>query len=133
MRSQPEAPSEGAEQLRELRAQVERLMAELDEMRAYAGHLEALAHEDPLTGVLNRRGSLRDLTRAVAFGARYDAQAALLLLDLDRLKPVNDRFGHPMGDRALKHVADLLRRNVRTSDSVGRLGGDEFVLIIWQV
>ena len=54
-------------------------------------------------------------------------------MDLDRLKPVNDRYGHPIGDRALRHVAGILRRNVRASDSLGRLGGDEFVLIIWQV
>jgi diguanylate cyclase (GGDEF)-like protein len=102
-------------------------------MQAYAARLEALAHEDALTGVLNRRGFMRDLTRAVAFGSRYGVRAALLLVDLDRFKPVNDRYGHPIGDRALKHVADLLRRYVRSSDSVGRLGGDEFVLVIWQV
>ena len=121
------------DEIRELRARVDGLAAELDETRAYAVRLEAMAHEDSLTSLLNRRGFLRDLTRAVAFGSRYDAQAALLLVDLDQFKPVNDRFGHPMGDRALRHVADILRRNVRASDSVGRLGGDEFALIIWQV
>jgi diguanylate cyclase (GGDEF)-like protein len=121
------------DEMRELRARAERLAAELDETRAYAARLEALAHEDSLTGLLNRRGFMRDLTRAVAFGSRYDAKAALLLVDLDQFKPVNDRFGHPIGDRALRHVADILRRNVRASDSVGRLGGDEFALIIWQV
>jgi diguanylate cyclase (GGDEF)-like protein len=121
------------DEMRDLRARVDRLAAELDETRAYAARLEALAHEDSLTGLLNRRGFLRDLTRAVAFGSRYDAEAALLLVDLDQFKPVNDRFGHPMGDRALRHVADILRRNVRASDSVGRLGGDEFALVIWQV
>ena len=76
---------------------------------------------------------MRDLTRAVAFAARYRAPAALLLVDLDQFKPVNDRYGHPTGDNALRHIANLLRRHVRASDSVGRLGGDEFVLIIWQV
>ena len=131
-RFQPSAEDTDTE-LRELRSQVERLAAELDEARTYAARLEALAHEDQLTGLLNRRGFLRDLTRAVAFGSRYGAPAALLLADLDRFKPVNDQYGHPVGDQALKHVADILRRNVRTSDSVGRLGGDEFVLIIWQV
>lgn len=129
---QPPADDTGAE-LRELRSRVERLAAELDEARTHAARLEALAHEDQLTGLLNRRGFLRDLTRAVAYGARYGAPAALLLADLDRFKPVNDQYGHPAGDQALRHVADILRRNVRTSDSVGRLGGDEFVLIIWQV
>jgi diguanylate cyclase (GGDEF)-like protein len=112
---------------------VERLQAKLDETRAYAARLEALAHEDALTGLLNRRGFLRDLTRAVAFTSRYNAPAALLVIDLDRFKPVNDQYGHPIGDRALQHVAEILRRNVRASDSAGRLGGDEFALVIWQV
>jgi diguanylate cyclase (GGDEF)-like protein len=132
--SHPGPPAQDLDdEVRELRARVDCLAAELDEARAYAARLEAMAHEDSLTGLLNRRGFVRDLTRAVAFGSRYDAEAALLLVDLDQFKPVNDRFGHPIGDRALRHVADILRRNVRASDSVGRLGGDEFALIIWQV
>jgi diguanylate cyclase (GGDEF)-like protein len=127
-------PSEDASaELRDLRSRIERLSVALEDARAYAARLEALAHEDALTGVLNRRGFLRDLTRAIAYSARYDAPAALLFVDLDAFKPVNDRYGHGIGDRALKHVADLLRANVRLSDSVGRLGGDEFALIIWQV
>jgi diguanylate cyclase (GGDEF)-like protein len=129
----PPPAADMTDELRELRSRVERLTAELEDARAHAVRLEALAHEDPLTGLLNRRGFLRDLTRAVAFAARYQAPAALLLIDLDQFKPVNDRYGHPIGDHALRHVADILRRNVRASDSVGRLGGDEFVLIIWQV
>lgn len=126
-------PEDGIAELRELRSRVGRLTAELEEARAYAARLETLAHEDALTGLLNRRGFLRDLTRAVAFRARYGAPAALVLVDLDKFKPVNDEYGHPAGDHALKHVAEILRRNVRSSDSVGRWGGDEFVLIIWQV
>jgi diguanylate cyclase (GGDEF)-like protein len=120
-------------ELYELRRRVEQLSAALDEARARAAQLEALAHEDALTGVLNRRGFLRDLTRGLAFASRYNAPAALLLADLDAFKPVNDRFGHLTGDKALRHVADLLRNNIRASDSVGRLGGDEFAFIIWQV
>ena len=127
-------PPPGQEpELYELRRRVEELSAALDEARARAAQLEALAHEDALTGVLNRRGFLRDLTRALAFASRYNAPAALLLADLDAFKPVNDRFGHLTGDKALGHVADLLRNNIRASDSVGRLGGDEFAFIIWQV
>jgi diguanylate cyclase (GGDEF)-like protein len=125
-------PSEEAE-LEDLRGRVERLSAALDAARAEAAQLEALAHEDALTGILNRRGFLRDLTRALAYGSRYNAPAALLICDLDAFKLVNDRYGHPVGDRALRHAADLLRAHIRTSDSVGRLGGDEFALVIWQV
>ena len=126
-------PAEDVEtELRDLRARVSRLTGELAEARAHAAKLEAQAHEDPLTGLLNRRGFLRDLARAIAFGGRYAAPAALLLVDLDRFKPVNDAYGHPTGDHALKHVGVVLRRMVRGSDSVGRLGGDEFGLVIWQ-
>ena len=125
-------PSEEAE-LQDLRDRVERLSAALDAARAQAAQLEALAHEDALTGILNRRGFLRDLTRALAYGSRYNAPAGLLICDLDAFKLINDRYGHPVGDRALRHAADLLRAHIRTSDSVGRLGGDEFALVIWQV
>jgi diguanylate cyclase (GGDEF)-like protein len=116
-----------------LRGEVERLAAELEDMRVHASALESLAHEDALTGLLNRRGFLRDLARAIAYRTRYGTPAALLLCDLDGLKPINDTLGHEAGDRSLAHFADLLRRNVRASDSLGRLGGDEFALIIWQV
>jgi diguanylate cyclase (GGDEF)-like protein len=111
---------------------VERLEAELETAQAKAARLEALAYGDDLTRLLNRRGFLRDLQRAIAFGSRYQAPAALLLVDLDAFKPVNDQYGHITGDRALRHVAGILRCNVRSSDSVARLGGDEFALLIWQ-
>jgi diguanylate cyclase (GGDEF)-like protein len=116
-----------------LRTEVERLAAELVDMRAHASLLESLAQEDPLTGLLNRRGFFRDLARATAYRARYGTPVGLLLADLDAFKPINDQHGHEMGDRALVHLATLLRNNVRASDSVGRLGGDEFGIILWQV
>jgi diguanylate cyclase (GGDEF)-like protein len=130
---EPRSPPGQEAELEDLRGRVERLSAALDEARTHAAQLEALAHEDALTGILNRRGFLRDLTRALAYGSRYNAPAALLICDLDAFKLVNDRYGHLVGDRALRRAADLLRSHVRTSDSVGRLGGDEFALIIWQV
>lgn len=116
-----------------LRAELERLRAELAEVRARAAALEAFAHEDPLTGSLNRRGFERDLARAIAYRARYGTPVALILIDLDRLKPINDRHGHTAGDRALAHVATLLRNNIRASDTSARIGGDEFALLIWQI
>jgi len=121
------------EELGALRTEVERLASELAEVRAYASNLEELAHEDVLTGVHNRRGFVRDLSRAIAYRARYGTPAAVMLLDLDGFKPVNDTHGHEVGDRLLAHFAGVLRANVRASDSIGRLGGDEFALIIWQV
>ena len=108
-----------------------RLAAELAAARAHASRLESLAQEDPLTGLLNRRGFLRDLARAAAYRTRHGASIAVLVADLDAFKPVNDTYGHEVGDRALAHVATLLRDNLRASDSVARLGGDEFAMILW--
>jgi diguanylate cyclase (GGDEF)-like protein len=116
-----------------LRSEVERLAAELTEMRAHASLLESLAQEDPLTHLLNRRGFFRELSRAIAFHKRYGTSIALLLADLDHFKLLNDGHGHEAGDRALAHLATVLRQNVRASDSLGRLGGDEFGMILWQV
>src|SRR5215203_2682540 len=121
------------EEVSELRTELERLAGELEEMRSHAATLESLALEDPLTGLLNRRGFMRDLSRAIAYRARYDTPIALLMSDLDRFKPTNDTHGHEVGDRALEHLSALLRSNIRSSDCLGRLGGDEFALILWQV
>jgi diguanylate cyclase (GGDEF)-like protein len=126
-------PQDVRAELDALRSEVERLAAELTDMRAHASLLESLAQEDPLTGLLNRRGFFRDLARAVAYRARYGTTIALLLVDLDDFKPINDQYGHEAGDGALVHVSTLIRNNVRASDSVGRLGGDEFAAILWQV
>lgn len=131
--SPPRDPQSSQSEIGELRSEVERLAAELESLRAHAASLEALAHEDQLTGLLNRRGFTRDLARAAAYRGRYGTGVALLLVDLDHFKPINDRHGHEAGDRALQHVAGHLRRNVRASDSVGRLGGDEFAVILWNV
>lgn len=91
---------------------------------------EALRHlstTDALTGLLNRRGFESVLARAVT-RARLDGHVgALMYVDLDNFKQVNDRFGHAQGDAALVATADILRENLRTRDPIGRLGGDEFV------
>lgn len=132
-RAAPPASDPLRHEIGELRSQVGRLTAEIEAVRAHVATLEALALEDPLTGLLNRRGLLRELARAVAYKARYGAEVAVMMADLDDLKPINDKFGHEVGDRALAHVGDVLRNAVRASDTVGRIGGDEFMLILWQV
>jgi diguanylate cyclase (GGDEF)-like protein len=116
-----------------LAAEVERLAAQLAQSRAKVGDLEAKIETDPLTELLNRRGFERELKRSLAYLKRYGASAALLFIDLDRFKPVNDRHGHAAGDAVLKAVAATLTRNVRASDVVARLGGDEFVVLLWNV
>jgi diguanylate cyclase (GGDEF)-like protein/PAS domain S-box-containing protein len=98
--------------------------------REHEAELERLAVEDPLTGLLNRRGLLDELARTVARLRRYGGRGALLLLDLDRFKAVNDRLGHAAGDAVLVEVARLLRTRLRGSDAAGRLGGDEFAVVL---
>jgi len=114
-----------------LRAEVERLKRELEDARARIAELEARADVDPLLDILNRRGFERELTRSLAYVKRYGTPAALLYIDLDGFKAINDRHGHAAGDELLKLVAGELAAHVRASDVVGRLGGDEFGVLMW--
>lgn len=82
---------------------------------------------DPLTGVLNRRGFERAVAEATA---RPGNPLSCVIIDLDRFKELNDRWGHQFGDRVLQHVAAMLRSNTRPGDLIGRLGGDEFALLL---
>jgi diguanylate cyclase (GGDEF)-like protein len=116
-----------------LAAEVERLAAQLAQSRAKVSDLETKIETDPLTELLNRRGFERELKRSLAYLKRYGASAALIFIDLDRFKSVNDRHGHAAGDAVLKAVAATLTRTVRTSDVIARLGGDEFVVLLWNV
>ena len=116
-----------------LAAEVERLERELAAARGRVAALEARAEIDPLTDLVNRRGFERELERALAYVKRYAVDAALVYLDLDGFKPVNDRHGHAAGDAVLKAVAMVLGRHVRASDLVARLGGDEFVVLLWNL
>lgn len=112
---------------------IRRLQAELAQARAEVAALLASAESDFLLDIHNRRGFARELTRAVAYINRYRANGALIVLDVDRLKPINDSFGHAAGDEVLKAVVGVLRRHVRASDMIARLGGDEFVLLLWNL
>ncbi|MCC6778919.1 MAG: GGDEF domain-containing protein [Hyphomicrobiales bacterium] len=116
-----------------LLAEVERLERELATARERMAALEAAAEVDPLTDVLNRGGFMRALTRALAHVRRYGTSAALLYVDLDGFKQVNDANGHAAGDAVLRAVSTVLTRHVRASDVVARLGGDEFGLLLWQL
>jgi diguanylate cyclase (GGDEF)-like protein len=115
------------------RAVIRRLEAELVATRARLAEVELLADHDALAPVLNRRAFLRELQRTAAYCERYGADAALVFLDLDGFKAVNDTFGHAAGDEALRAVASVLSQNIRESDVLGRLGGDEFGVILAQV
>ena len=116
-----------------LLAENERLKRELVVARARVGDLEARADIDPLLDILNRRGFERELKRALSHVKRYGTQAALMFVDLDGFKGINDRYGHAAGDVLLKAVARELIGHVRASDVVGRIGGDEFGVVVWRV
>lgn len=116
-----------------LAAEIERLQAELAAERAQVAQLEARANVDALLEILNRRGFERELRRSLAYIERYGTTAALIYLDLDNFKPVNDRHGHAAGDSVLQAVAATLQRTVRGSDVVSRLGGDEFGVLLWNI
>jgi diguanylate cyclase (GGDEF)-like protein len=88
------------------------------------------ASQDPLTGLKNRRRFNEDLELAMARARRERTTGAILMLDLDYFKRVNDSHGHPAGDRLIKEVADVLRKRSRTSDTLARLGGDEFAVVL---
>ncbi len=92
--------------------------------------LTQLASYDSLTGLLNRRAIQDQAGAELARGHRAGQTVSLVLLDLDHFKSVNDRYGHPAGDAALRHVATALRANTRSYDLVGRWGGEEFLLLL---
>ena len=98
------------------------------EHEAIQRELARQARTDPLTGLLNRRAFLEEAARRIDRLDREGLPGTLVFIDLDRLKPLNDRLGHEAGDAALMLAAGLLRRTFRPSDLVARLGGDEFAL-----
>ncbi|MGX1693279.1 GGDEF domain-containing protein [Brevundimonas naejangsanensis] len=114
----------------DLQAEIARLRAEVAALTERAERAEALADHDVLTPALNRRGFMTVLARNLAYCRRHGVEAALLYLDLDGFKGVNDGLGHAAGDAALIAVAELLLANVRESDAVGRMGGDEFTVVL---
>lgn len=92
--------------------------------------LRELADHDALTGLLNRRCFTRELERHAAHARRYDTEGAVLVLDADHFKQVNDTAGHGAGDRLLVQVAEALRARLRGTDVIARLGGDEFAILL---
>jgi diguanylate cyclase (GGDEF)-like protein len=111
-------------------AALERLAAERDDLKVRLAAAEELADRDALAPVFNRRAFLRELHRTMSEVERYKTPAAVLYIDLDGFKALNDEYGHAAGDAVLRHVGLLLGDSVRESDVVGRLGGDEFGLIL---
>jgi diguanylate cyclase (GGDEF)-like protein len=119
-------PNDAKPAIRRLRAQLAQALARIEELRASAD-------TDFLLDIRNRRGFERELNRSIAYIKRYHASGALIVLDVDRLKPINDAFGHAAGDEVLKAIVAVLLSQVRSSDVIARLGGDEFALLLWNM
>jgi diguanylate cyclase (GGDEF)-like protein len=117
--------------------EADRLIDEVDQLRDKVAqlqerveHLDQLAHQDALVNLPNRRGFMRALERFIDRASRYSEHSAMLYVDLDGLKVINDSFGHNAGDKALIEVAGLLVGGVRKSDVVARIGGDEYAILL---
>ncbi len=104
-------------------------LQDISERKQFEHELRRRAEHDALTGLRNRARFEEDLAQQLARCRRYDERAALLVIDLDAFKRLNDEHGHKAGDEALKHVAATLTASVRDSDIVARWGGDEFVVL----
>src|SRR5205085_8480617 len=98
--------------------------------KRYEARIEYLATHDELTGLPNRTLMRDRVSQALARARRESTQVAVMFLDLDRFKVVNDGYGHPVGDALLKSVARRLSACVREGDTVARLGGDEFLVLL---
>ena len=106
------------------------VFSDISARKAMEQDLKNMAHYDHLTGLANRSLFSDRLNTAIHRAHRHQTQCALLFIDLDKFKPVNDQFGHAVGDELLKQVALRLLESSRKNDTVGRLGGDEFVMIV---
>ena len=120
------------ERLAKLQAERDAIRRELEDAQMRIAQLERLADEDSLAPIANRRAFVRELSRMIAFTRRYGPPSSVIYFDVNGMKQINDTYGHPAGDAALRHVAEVLCKNVRSSDIVGRLGGDEFGVILAQ-
>lgn len=121
-----------SEEIKALKERLHAVEAERDALLREVVQLRQEAMLDPLLPVYNRRAFRRELERAIALLERYGIGSALLYIDINEFKRINDRFGHAAGDVVLASVAEALQSQVRVSDSVGRLGGDEFAIILIQ-
>ncbi len=117
----------------ELKNEISRLRRELRMLRLANAELERVAVRDTLTPLYNRRFFLKALSQRLVHARRYNTKAALLFIDVNQMKYINDAFGHSAGDYALVHTAHVVQKHIRATDLAARLGGDEFAIILEEV
>ncbi|HVH49947.1 MAG TPA: GGDEF domain-containing protein [Sphingomicrobium sp.] len=113
-----------------LLGEIEHLRSEVARLQSRVEHLDLLSCMDPLVPAANRRGLVKQLSMVLARHERHGIPAAMLFVDVDGLKTINDRHGHAAGDAALIHLTELMSSGVRKTDLVARIGGDEFVVML---
>lgn len=106
------------------------IIRDITERKEAEERIRYLAHHDTLTGLPNRNMFNIHLERAISRAKRSQTDLALMYLDLDSFKPINDGYGHDAGDAVLKEIACRIKRSIRTTDTVARIGGDEFVVVL---
>jgi diguanylate cyclase (GGDEF)-like protein/PAS domain S-box-containing protein len=119
--------------IRDARVEVQNFIgvsSDISSLKLHEQELDRFAHYDPLTGLPNRRQFQDQLQHELQLAQRTEGEVALILIDLDRFKEVNDTLGHDTGDRLLEDVGKRLQACVRESDSIARIGGDEFVVVM---
>ncbi|WP_188746007.1 EAL domain-containing protein [Marinobacterium zhoushanense] len=109
------------------------VFADISELKRSSERIDYLAHTDAVTELPNRTELLTMLDQALKISRRHSSAVALLILDLDHFKDINDSYGHGIGDELLKQVATRLRAHLRASDSLARLGGDEFAVLLTEL
>ncbi len=119
-----------AQRINQVEDNNQRLASDNSQLKDQESSLKQLAHYDALTGLANRTLIMEKLDLLLALSKRNNKKLAVLFLDLDGFKPVNDRYGHDIGDAVLITIADRLRSLLRDSDYIGRIGGDEFIVLV---
>ena len=106
------------------------IVRDVDRQKKYEENLIYLAYHDALTGLKNRKAFYEQLQDALYHAKRYGTELALIYIDIDKFKKVNDTLGHEMGDMLLLEIRDRLQNSLRKTDFVSRIGGDEFVVLV---
>jgi diguanylate cyclase len=118
------------EALQETQKKVESAEKQIIELTVKLDYISEVAHEDFLTGALNRRGMDEALTREFERADRHNTALSLAMLDIDHFKKINDTLGHSTGDKALAHLAKVVKGILRSTDVLARYGGEEFVILL---